>query len=94
MRLSSFERKVIKTTVLTQDEEAIIYVFGSRVDDQKRGGDIDLLILSKKIDLEMKLKISVAIQEKIGAQKIDILVAKTADENPFVEMAVVSGVLL
>lgn len=49
MRLQSHETEVIKRTVRDFDKNAQIYLFGSRVDDSKKGGDIDLLIMSKKL---------------------------------------------
>lgn len=47
MRLSNTEVNTIKTAVFELDLHAHIFLFGSRVDDSKRGGDIDLLIESK-----------------------------------------------
>ena len=49
MRLTEAERNSIRTIIFHLDPEAQIYLFGSRTDDKKRGGDIDLLILSAKI---------------------------------------------
>ncbi len=45
MRLSETERKVIRTAAVEFfGDDAEIWLFGSRVDDSKKGGDIDLLI--------------------------------------------------
>ncbi|MDO8370136.1 MAG: hypothetical protein Q7S71_05480 [Candidatus Nitrotoga sp.] len=45
MRLDDKTRKIIKSEVASQfGDEAIVRLFGSRVDDTQRGGDIDLLI--------------------------------------------------
>ncbi|MBI5206523.1 MAG: nucleotidyltransferase domain-containing protein [Candidatus Firestonebacteria bacterium] len=46
MRLKDDQIKHIKNTIETLDKNAKIYLFGSRVDDYKKGGDIDLLIMS------------------------------------------------
>ena len=43
MRLTDQQHAIIRTTVTeTFGSEADVWLFGSRVDDAKRGGDIDL----------------------------------------------------
>jgi len=58
-------------------KDAEVYLFGSRVNDDLKGGDIDLLIktsipeaehLDKKLNFLTKLNIS------LGLQKIDVIV--------------------
>ena len=56
MRISQNDKKVIVDSILTSDPLAKIYLFGSRTDDMKKGGDIDILIFSEKIDLSEKIK--------------------------------------
>jgi uncharacterized protein with HEPN domain len=55
-----------------------LWLFGSRTDDSKRGGDIDLYIETnqKNPDLvyEQHSKLSNNIQKEIGEQKIDIVI--------------------
>lgn len=51
-----------------------LYLFGSRIDDAKKGGDIDILILSeKKIKLIDKIKIRTTFYRKFGEQKVDLV---------------------
>lgn len=60
--------------------EAVVRLFGSRVDDEMRGGDIDLLIeLPKPIERSTRrsMVLSGAFQQEFGAQKIDIIVYAT-----------------
>jgi len=50
VRLKERELKTIKEVILKYDPDAQIVLFGSRTDPSKRGGDIDLLVVSQKID--------------------------------------------
>ncbi len=44
MRLSETMRQIIKTLIQESFGEADLYLFGSRVDDSRVGGDIDLAV--------------------------------------------------
>ena len=48
LRLTTEEQNAIRKVIYEADPEAQVWLFGSRVNDQAKGGDIDLLILSKK----------------------------------------------
>ena len=93
MRLSKHEISVIKSSILALDPEAKIYLFGSRVDAQKKGGDIDLLVLSKVLSFKDTLSIRSACFRQFEEQKLDILISKDATD-PFVQQALKKGVLL
>jgi len=73
MRLKKSEIESIKTTIKRFDKRAQIFLFGSRVDDAKKGGDIDILIISRKIKLSEKLKIEAKLDSLLGEQKIDLI---------------------
>ena len=66
-----------------------LYLYGSRVDDSKKGGDIDLLlVVPKNIRGQVQQKayqILTLIHEKIGEQKVDILIAdqNSRNKDPF-----------
>jgi len=86
MRLSHEEKRAIKEAVYSIDPAAQIYLFGSRADDTKRGGDIDLLIFSHKITFEEKLHIKTRIFQEIEEQKIDVVLVSEVNQH-FVELA-------
>ena len=95
MRLTEFEIKAIKESANEIfGPEVEILLFGSRVDDERRGGDIDLYIKAPTgIDLKHKIKFLVSLEQKIGEQKIDVVLAK--DKNSLIEQqAINTGVLL
>ena len=61
------------------EHKAELRLYGSRVRDDLRGGDIDLLLLLKDADLILKLVenkhyLISAIKQYIGDQKIDLLI--------------------
>lgn len=85
MRLDSHIQKIIKQSILHADENAEVYLYGSRTDDSKKGGDIDILVISDKISLNEKLKILNDIFSQIEEQKIDLLIAKNKNESAFVK---------
>jgi predicted nucleotidyltransferase len=78
MRLSTSEQSAIVSSVHAKDPQAVVYLFGSRVRDDYKGGDIDLLVVSETIRFSEKLDILVAIKTAIGEQKIDLKVVAPA----------------
>jgi len=93
MRLANEEQSAISETIRQADNEAQIYLFGSRVDDAAKGGDIDLLVLSKSINLMKKLDILAQLHRKLGERKIDIAVYPDTT-RPFPKMVMQEGVRL
>ncbi len=83
MRLKPHERE--KTKDIARQffgSDARVWLFGSRVDDTRRGGDIDLYIETSRYSglLEAKVKALLALQRALGEQKVD-LIAYNRDEE-------------
>lgn len=101
MRLSQYEIKAI-VDVFKQhfSEQDAIWLFGSRVDDSRRGGDIDLLIETHHTDknkqFKQKMHFLIDLENKIGEQKIDVVICTLqAKENlPICKYARETGVKL
>ena len=72
MRLSEFERRSIVEEVRYKAPGALIYLYGSRTDDQLRGGDIDLLVIAPELEYGDRVDLLMAIKRKIGEQRIDL----------------------
>lgn len=77
MRLTTSQAALIKQQARKVfGQEADVWLFGSRTDDQLRGGDIDLLIeLQSPISGRVSkiCQIHAALQLALGEQKIDII---------------------
>lgn len=79
MRLSSKQtfsiQSLFREHFLSHDQ---LWLFGSRVDDTQKGGDIDLYIETQHSDLEIiavkKIQFLVALKKEMGDQKIDVII--------------------
>lgn len=91
MRLTNFEIEAIETSFKEVFGSGKIYLFGSRVDDSKKGGDIDLYIVSEKKENLTTLKIDflVSLKQKIGVQKIDVLISR--DKSRTIEQEAINN---
>ena len=85
LRLNSFYIETIKKTFLEVFEEGEIYLFGSRVKKDVKGGDIDLyLVVKDKSNLfKKKIKFLAKLKRILGEQKIDVVF--NLDENRLIE---------
>ncbi|MBE0499767.1 MAG: nucleotidyltransferase domain-containing protein [Campylobacterales bacterium] len=88
MRLSIFEVQSIVDTFHEVFGDGKIYLFGSRVDETKKGGDIDLFIDVPSCDDEHSKKIEflTKLERKIGEQKIDVVFKK--DDSRLIEQEI------
>jgi predicted nucleotidyltransferase len=95
VRISREQIDFLKKEIISALPDAVVYLFGSRTDDSKKGGDIDIMILSnRKIRWKEKAKIKWQYFEKFGEQKLDIVSASFNESNPFKELALHEGVRL
>ena len=99
MRLNSHSQQIIRDTVHEIfGENATVMLFGSRVDDSARGGDIDLLVKVTAADpgnQKKALKLVARLQIRLGDQPIDVLVIDPATTHqPIHEEALRNGVML
>lgn len=79
MRLTPDQQAAIRTAATEAFGGAVgVWLFGSRVDDDKRGGDIDLLIETQQPDVDVIVRAELAfltkVKTKLGEQKIDLLI--------------------
>lgn len=88
MRLTSEEVNGL-INALTQflaPHHAELRLFGSRTDSQRKGGDIDLLVLVNEPEVKEKLNLQkhlilASMKELIGDQRIDLKIAEFNEIN-------------
>lgn len=78
MRLSERQQQIIRDEVVgIFGHAAVVRLFGSRVDDDARGGDIDLLVEAEAVIPESRrksLQLVARLQQRLGDQPFDVLV--------------------
>jgi len=93
VRLKSWEIEVIKNNAKKVfGNDVIVKLFGSRIDDNKRGGDIDLYIITKNNSFEKQRKFWSLLQIELGEQKIDIIYNE--NKNREIEKVANQGIIL
>ncbi len=101
MRLSEKYQTIIKETfaeVFPAGDR--LWLFGSRVDDTKKGGDIDLYIETNLENHEDSRKLKITfwskLQLRLGEQRIDIVIKslKKNESLPIYEEARRTGIIL
>ena len=95
MRLSKREiEAILQVAEDIYGTDVKVYLFGSRVDDSRRGGDIDLLVRTtfEKKGILDRVRMAARIKSLIGDQKIDII--GDYEDNQVVREALKNGILL
>jgi predicted nucleotidyltransferase len=99
MRLTDVQKTVIREEVQRHfGAAARVLLFGSRVHDDARGGDIDLYIEAEgDIDqtLAQELSLYAALQRRLGEQRIDLVVHRAGSPlRPIDRAALQAGIPL
>ncbi len=93
MRLTKDEINLIKTKI-REIINGDIYIFGSRTDNSKKGGDVDIYIVPfENMDLKQKIKISNEIKASLEfdlMMNVDVVISK--DKNRAIEKEALKGV--
>lgn len=100
MRLSEQQRQTIKHVLLKHfGKNSVIHLFGSRVENSARGGDIDIYIepdlRSADAIVEAKINALVELQLALGEQKIDLVINRQSGlDLPIYKIAQETGIPL
>jgi predicted nucleotidyltransferase len=94
MRLEKEQIEVLKNKLKNLSSSAKLYLFGSRVDDTKKGGDIDLLVVADDLIKKDLRLLRVEFFKHFGEQKIDIVLDNGEFKDPFTKHIFQKAVLL
>lgn len=87
MRIDEQQARIIKSVVAREFEpDARVWLFGSRADDKRRGGDVDLYVETRHPALLRELRCRVDIEEAIDLH-VDLIVAQPGDDRPIARIA-------
>ena len=99
MRLTPEQIAIIRSAATEVfGSDARVWLFGSRVDDAKRGGDIDLLIEAVQLpaveSFMRKVRFLGKLEDGLGERKIDVVIQHPGDTRAIVRIAHATGVRL
>lgn len=95
MRLQPEIIHFLKKAATDYFDDNPLYLFGSRINDHAKGGDIDLFVLSEeKIPLSVIRKFKVDFYLNFGWQKIDLINFTYNEESTFKTIASNNAMLI
>ncbi len=87
IRLNAKYIETIKSLAKKFFNSEDVWIFGSRADKNRKGGDIDIFIRTKKSKniLQLKIKFLREFEKILGEQKVDLIVQSidSKDKNIF-----------
>jgi predicted nucleotidyltransferase len=91
IRLNPEEIKIIKNTVNEVFGNSDIYIFGSRTDLSKKGGDVDIFVIPQNYEnlYEKRIKAKILLKDAL-LRNVDIVIHK--DFNSLIEKEALKGV--
>lgn len=97
MRLTADQQAAIRSAAIEVFGTGVmVWLFGSRVDDGKKGGDIDLLIQpgpdAADQPFARKIRMLTLLERLLGERKIDLVVETPDDARQIVVIAHATGV--
>jgi uncharacterized protein len=93
MRVKKIQIEFLKQMVESVLPDASVFLFGSRVNDNLKGGDIDILVLGERqLTGQEAREIKIAFYKKFGEQKIDVVSYKREEDSIFKKVAISGAV--
>ena len=97
MRLTTDQIQAIRDAASSAfGDKAAVWLFGSRVDDSKKGGDIDVLVrpapMADDEPIDKKIHMLILLERLLGERKIDVVIEQANDLRPIVAVAHATGI--
>ena len=94
MRLTPAQIDTIKSTAAAVLGEGVrVTLFGSRLHDGQKGGDVDLYIEVPEPRLLQRIRCKVELQDRLD-MPVDLIVKPVGDTSPISQIAKKEGVVL
>jgi predicted nucleotidyltransferase len=94
MRLTPAQIDTIKSTAAAVLGEGVrVTLFGSRLHDGQKGGDVDLYIEVPDPRLMQKIRCKIELQDRLD-MPVDLIVKPVGDTSPISQIAKKEGVVL
>jgi predicted nucleotidyltransferase len=95
MRLPPQYAEFFKAEATALRSGADVYLFGSRRDESRKGGDLDILVLSNpKLNWEEASHIRRRFWRQFGFQKLDLVCFSLEDRSVFKELVLLDAIRL
>jgi predicted nucleotidyltransferase len=94
MRLGKHQLRQITNCVHKHfGRDAKLWLFGSRVDDARRGGDVDIYVETPDPSLDSELRCKVALEEMLDLH-VDLIVNTHNNQDSIQKIATAQGIRL
>jgi len=94
MRLSPHQSQMIRQRIHQHlGASAAIWLFGSRIDDRKKGGDVDLYVEAAPHTLLDEIRCKVELEEYLD-MPVDLIVRQPIDSSLIAKIAKTQGLQL
>jgi predicted nucleotidyltransferase len=95
MRLTTAQIETIRrATHQSFGADTSVWLFGSRIDDAKRGGDVDLYVEpTRENTLTEELRCKVVIEDDLDL-RVDLIVKEPGKDKPIYQLAKAQGIRL
>ncbi|WP_419655284.1 nucleotidyltransferase [Desulfosarcina variabilis str. Montpellier] len=95
MRISKSQAAFLKQRIQNKLPDADVYLFGSRTNNQLKGGDIDIFVESeKKLTFQQIRDVKISFYKRFGEQRLDIVSVVRNATSTFRDLVLLEAIKL